>query len=139
MMHGSCLCGAVRFEIAGPHSKIGICHCSLCRKASGVGSTAIVALAATSLRWISGQDVIAQYERASGYGTSFCKVCGSPAPDPDSRRTMYRVPVGLLDANPPLEVGDHIFVGSKAVWDEIGDTAPRFDGDGPDRPRDQLA
>ncbi len=139
MIQGSCLCGAVRFEIAGLHSKIGICHCSLCRKASGVGSTAVVALPTSSLRWISGQEDVAQYERPSGYGTSFCKKCGSPAPDPDTRRTMYRVPVGLLDGNPPLMVGDHIYVGSKAAWDTIGDSAPQFDGDGPDRPRDQVA
>lgn len=139
MIGGSCLCGAVRFEIAGAHSRIGICHCSLCRKVSGGGSTAVVALAAANLRWISGQDAIAQYERASGYGTSFCRVCGSPVPDPDSRRTMYCVPVGLLDGDPALRVGDHIYVGSRASWDEIGDAAPRFDGDGPDRPRDQVA
>jgi hypothetical protein len=139
MIRGSCLCGAVRFEIEGLHSKIGVCHCSLCRKASGVSSTAVLALSATNLRWVSGQDAITQYERPSGYGTSFCRVCGSPAPDPDNRRTMYRVPVGLLDDNPPLPVGDHIYVGSKAAWDEIGDTAPQFQGDGPDRPRDQQA
>ena len=139
MIHGSCLCGAVRFEILGARSKIGVCHCSLCRKASGVGSTAIIALPATNLRWVSGQDTVSQYERPSGYGTSFCRTCGSPVPDPDSRRTMYRVPVGLLDENPPLAVGDHIYVASKASWDEIGDAAPQFEGDGPDRPRDQVA
>ena len=139
MIRGSCLCGAIRFEIAGSHSKIGICHCSLCRKASGAGSTAVIALAAERLRWISGETSVAQYERPSGYGVSFCRVCGSPAPDPDSARTMYRVPVGLLDDDPPLIVGDHIFVASKASWDEIGDRAPQFADDGPDRPRDQVA
>jgi hypothetical protein len=139
MISGSCLCGAVRFEISGEHSKVGICHCSLCRKASGVGSSAIIALAADRLRWIGGKDEVAHYERPSGYGVSFCRTCGSPVPDPDDRRTMYRVPVGLLDGNPPLLVGDHIYIGSKASWDEIGDDAAQFDGDGPDRPRDQAA
>lgn len=139
MIRGSCLCGAVQFEITGEHSKVGICHCSLCRKASGSGSTAVIALAAERLRWIAGHDVLAQYERPSGYGVTFCRTCGSPAPDPDSGRTMYRVPVGLLDQNPPLAVGDHIFVGSKASWESIPNDAPHFEGDGPDRPRDQVA
>ncbi len=139
MMNGSCLCGGVRFEIAGPRSKIGICHCSLCRKTSGTGSTATIAVAASNLRWICGQDSVTQFARPSGYGTSFCRTCGSPVPDPDSRRSMYQVPVGLLNDNPPLCVGDHIYVGSKAGWDEIGDAVPQFEGDGPDRPRDQVA
>lgn len=139
MIRGSCLCGAIRFEIAGEHSKVGICHCSLCRKASGAGSTAIIALAADCLRWIAGEDMLTQYERPSGYGVTFCRVCGSPAPDSDGRRTMYRVPVGLLDGNPPLLVGDHIYVGSKAQWDEIAGPDPQYDGDGPDRPRTERA
>ena len=40
---------------------------------------------------------------------------------------MYAVPVGLLDGNPDIKVGDHIFVGSKASWDIIGDNAPQLD------------
>lgn len=139
MIRGSCLCGAVRFEIDGAHSKIGICHCSLCRKSSGTGSTVVIALAADRLRWLAGEDKLTQYERPSGYGVTFCRICGSPAPDPDAARTMYRVPVGLLDDDPPLVVGDHIYVGSKASWDHIAGEAPCFDGDGPDRPRDQMA
>ena len=33
MMKGSCLCGAVRFEVAGKHDKQPeACHCLQCRK-----------------------------------------------------------------------------------------------------------
>ena len=52
---------------------------------------------------------------------------------------MYAVPVGLLDDDPALAFGDHIYVGYKANWDVIGDDAPQFDEDGPPRPRDQVA
>jgi hypothetical protein len=45
----------------------------------------------------------------------------------------------LFDDTPKLKVGDHISVGSKASWDIIGDNAPQFDEDGPQRPRDQTA
>jgi hypothetical protein len=37
------------------------------------------------------------------------------------------VPAGSVDADPGLGVGGHIFVGSKAAWDEIGGSAPHFD------------
>jgi hypothetical protein len=32
MVVGSCLCGGVRFEVDGPISGMGNCHCSDCRK-----------------------------------------------------------------------------------------------------------
>ena len=34
---GGCLCGAVRFGLKEKLSPVGFCHCSLCRRASGVG------------------------------------------------------------------------------------------------------
>lgn len=139
MIKGSCLCGGVRFEISGKHSKLGICHCSLCRKVSGVGSIATIEISFEQLTWVSGEDLLTTFERPSGYGSTFCRVCGSPAPDSDQRKTMYGVPVGLLDGNPVLLVGDHIYVASKATWEVIGDDAPQFPQDGPLRPRDQTA
>ena len=32
---GTCLCGAVRFEISGSFERFYLCHCSRCRKGSG--------------------------------------------------------------------------------------------------------
>ncbi len=128
MLKGSCLCGGIRFEITGPVDGIKQCHCSLCRKSSGTGSIATIRVPADQMRWISGEDLIRTFARPSGYGTAFCSVCGSPAPDADNRRTHYGVPVGLLDGDPPLRVVEHIFVGSKAQWESIPhDDAPRFD------------
>jgi hypothetical protein len=139
MIKGSCLCGGIQFEFTGAHSDIGVCHCSLCRKVSGVGATASVAIGFAQLRWISGQQLVTSFERPSGYGATFCRVCGSPAPETDDRRTMYTIPVGLIDGDPPLHVADHIHVASKAGWDRIGDDAPQFATDGPDRPRVRIA
>ena len=34
-MKGSCLCGAVRFEVSGPVEGPSVCHCTQCRKQSG--------------------------------------------------------------------------------------------------------
>jgi hypothetical protein len=91
MLRGSCLCGGIVFEIAGEVPGIGQCHCSLCRKVSGVGSAAAIAISADRLKWISGQDLLQGFQRPSGYGTSFCRVCGSPAP-PSARSTTTRGP-----------------------------------------------
>jgi len=93
----------------------------------------MIVISFDQLEWVSGEDLVSIYERPSGYGTAFCRVCGSPAPDHDRKRTMYRIPVGLFDGEPELTTTEHIFVGSKASWDVIGDEGSLFEGDGPPR------
>ena len=137
MLKGSCLCGGMRFEITGTHSKVSICHCSLCRKTSGTGSSAAIVVGYDQLNWLSGLDLV-----TNGLKHSFCRVCGAHAPDSNPRKTLYVVPVGILDDNPELMVGQHIFVGSKARWDVIGeDGARQFEeaSTEPPLPRDQVA
>jgi hypothetical protein len=44
MLTGSCLCKGIRFEISGTHSKVIVCHCSLCRKTSGTSSACYIVI-----------------------------------------------------------------------------------------------
>ena len=133
MIRGSCLCGGARFEIDGKVSGIGQCHCSICRKASGVASNAALLTATRSFAWVSGEELAQTYERPSGWKTSFCRVCGSPLPQPHPSGKLFWVPAGSLDDDPGTKVEQHIFVGSKAAWDEISGTAARYDEGGPER------
>lgn len=73
--------------------------------------------------WISGEDLVSDYDR--------CRICGSLAPDHNPHRDLYNIPAGLLDDDTGIEIVDHIFVGSKANWDIIGDDAPQHEEDGP--------
>ena len=66
------------------------------------------------------------YEKPSGWRTTFCRTCGSPLPQKLPGAEAYWVPAGLLDDDPGLRIGGHIFVGSKAPWDEIAGDAPQF-------------
>ena len=137
MLTGSCLCKGIRFQISGTHSKVIVCHCSLRRKTSGTSSAAYIVTGYDQLTWLSGQDLV-----KSGPKHSFCRECGAHAPDSNPRKTVYLVPAGILDDNPKLTVGEHIFVGSKAHWEVLGDDgAPRYDEGsfGPLPPRDQIA
>jgi hypothetical protein len=46
----------------------------------------------------------------------------------------YFVPAGLLDADPGVRITGHIFVGSKAPWDEIAGDGPQLrDGFGSEK------
>ena len=72
-----------------------------------------------------GKELVATFERPSGYGSAYCRTCGSPAPDQSYDKTTYAIPVGMLNEIHELKVQEHIFVGSKASWDIIGDSAPQ--------------
>jgi hypothetical protein len=134
MVKGSCLCGAVRFEISGETTPIGMCHCSKCRKVSGVASSASLMAGSDRFRWLAGEDRIAKFAFPDGWGAWRCSVCGSPLPKLHPSGGAYWVPAGVLDSDPGVGVAGHIFVGSKAPWDEIGGSAPRLrDGFGSER------
>jgi hypothetical protein len=126
MVTGSCLCGAVRYEIVGRISPIALCHCSKCRKANGSAFHAGALCRKTRFRWTSGEYAVGAYATASGYETRFCRRCGSPVPllQPESEYAV--LPTGALDQDPGSRPVHHIFVGSKAPWFEITDGLPQF-------------
>ena len=49
MRTGSCLCGAVRFEVSGDLPDIQACQCRSCRKASGTAFVAVLPIAKAAL------------------------------------------------------------------------------------------
>lgn len=127
MIRGSCLCGAVRFGYTRAVTQVGLCHCSLCRKVSGAAANAVIVVPEADFEWLAGEDRQQAYARPTGWQTTFCRTCGSPLPQKLRGAAAYWVPAGLLDDDPGLAVGGHIWVGSKASWDEIGGTAPHFE------------
>ena len=127
MIRGSCLCGAVRFAYERAVTQVGMCRCSQCRKVSGVASNAVIVVPATDFRWLAGEEQRQVFAKPSGWSTTFCRTCGSPLPQQLPGAEAYWVPAGLLDDDPGLRIGGHIWVGSKAPWDEITGDAPRFE------------
>jgi hypothetical protein len=135
-IRGSCLCGAVSFEIEGKIGPVGQCHCSKCRKVSGTDGNAVFYTSARSLRWLSGEHEIKRFfvPVGNGWASHFCGTCGSPAPHANNDKNMYYVPAGLLDDDPGFRgYAAHIFIGSKAPWVCITD-APQYEN-GFDSPR----
>jgi hypothetical protein len=125
MIEGSCLCKAVRFAIDGKTTEIGMCHCSKCRKVSGTASNAELMAPRDALTWTAGEDRILRFALEDGWGVWRCERCGSPLPKLHPGGGAYWVPAGVLDGDPGVRVAGHIFVGSKAPWDEIAGDAPR--------------
>ena len=126
MVRGSCLCGSIRFEYARAVTQIGMCHCSQCRKVSGVASNAVIVVGKDELRWLAGEELVQEFAKPTGWGSTFCRKCGSPLPRKIPNAEAYWVPAGVLDDDPGLRVAGHIFVGSKALWDVIPEGTPQY-------------
>src|SRR5258708_31875999 len=122
---GGCFCRDVRYEIAAPLRNARCCHCSRCRKTfSGAGS-AYAEVVPGSFRWTSGADILTRYQSAPGWGLCFCRICGSTLCGMQGD-AVHGVTLGTIDGDPGIEIGAHIFTGSKAPWDHIGGTAPQY-------------
>ncbi len=126
MIHGSCLCGSVRYEIRGPLGRITHCHCSMCRKAHGAAFGSYARVKQADFVWISGEADIASYRSSPEVQRTFCKRCGSSLQFiRESRPDGFALAVGTLDDDPGIRPSLHIFVGSKAPWFEIKDELPQ--------------
>lgn len=123
---GSCLCGAVRFEVRGAIPDLYQCHCSLCRKATGSAANAAFIVRGEDFAWLAGQSGVRSFRRSTGYPNDFCERCGSPVPIPESDGRVW-VPAGAMDGALEARVADHYHVASKASWDEIGGSGRRHD------------
>jgi hypothetical protein len=129
---GGCLCGRVRYEIAGPLSGIEFCHCSQCRRASGTAFASNMQVAAASFRIVQGEDSLRAYESSPGKVRVFCSECGSAIV---SRLTgdlsVVRVRVGTLDEPIDAPPVFNFHTDSKASWWTIADDLPRYPGPRP--------
>ena len=128
--HGSCLCGRVAFEARGAPVRLNHCHCSRCRKCRGSGHATNLVLPLVGFRFSKGVHLVSTYEvpDAKHFAHSFCNVCGSSMPRADASRGIVIIPMGALDDDPGVRPERHIFVDSKAPWDEIHDDLPQFPG-----------
>jgi len=124
---GSCNCGGVKFELKKPVSDVYICHCSICRKSTGGTGIAIAIINNDDFSWIEGKELIKTWLKPNhDWETSFCTVCGSPLPGRNDENASY-IPVSLLDSgNEHLKIQGHLFVDSKAPWEEIVDNAKQY-------------
>lgn len=121
-LKGKCNCEAVHFVIHCDISEVYFCHCSICRKATGSNGIGVVVIDNSNFEWLSGQTNIKSWHKPDhDWQMNFCQNCGSPLPGENDQNTTY-IPAGLLpDTECNLTVAHHIWVGSKASWDELGD------------------
>lgn len=134
MYNGSCLCEKVRFVITGEIQNIIYCHCSQCRKAQGSAFATNGNIDAKGFKFISGENELTAYESSPGQKKYFCKNCGSPIISKnDSSPNKVRIRLGVIESDITERPVAHIFVTSKANWDEIESDLPQYEAYEPNR------
>jgi hypothetical protein len=116
MIKGECFCGEIQYQINGSLRDARSCHCSRCRKAFSSQASAYALVESGTFEWLSGQNLLTSYVGAHGFGLQFCSQCGSTLCGVFNEE-VHGVTLGCLNDDPDLEIGRHIYVGSKASWE----------------------
>ena len=134
---GSCLCGAVGFEVRFPSRFCAHCHCSTCRRAHGAAFVTWAGFLSEQVRIVAGGDVLHRYLTETGATRSFCSRCGSTlffeSPRWAGETHVARANIeGEIDRAPD----GHFYVDHRASWWTITDSLPQQGGESGDEPKD---
>ncbi len=127
MTTGTCLCGEVKFEIEGDITDASLCHCSICRKATGSAFGAYGEVQSDKIMWTQGKDQLNEFRATEVLIKYFCEKCGSTlASHHQSWPECIYISLGCLDEHPKVELKYHQFVASKASWENICDEIKQY-------------
>ncbi len=127
---GGCLCGKVRFATTGPLREVVFCHCSQCRRQSGLYFAA-TSVAEGALR-LSGAEHVTWFAASDFARRGFCATCGTILFWKPNDEPRYAVLAGAFDHPDCLHPGYHICTAGRPAFYRIEDGLPQYAGDGPD-------
>lgn len=119
---GSCNCGSVTWEVQGEMRPIVACHCSQCRKQSGLY---FAATAAEDKDLTINGDDLKWYKASPDASRGFCGTCGSSLFWKHDEEDFTSILAGSIDGVSGLEIARHIYVGDKPDWYDITDGKPQ--------------
>ena len=123
-MHtGSCLCGAVKFQVEGELRPPDGCHCIQCRKTSGHywASTDVPRKALK----VEGEFNVAWYRSSENVQRGFCSTCGASLFWDPIHKDFIGVAMGAFDAPTNTKLAIHIYVADKGDYYDIKDGLPQ--------------
>lgn len=119
-MKGSCLCGAVSYEVDRLDMPIGHCHCHTCRKAHAAAYASTAGVRRENFRWLKGSERLTSYESSPGKLRHFCSVCGSHLMAERLNQPHVIVRVATLDEDPGGRPAVHIWRAHDVAWLQDG-------------------
>lgn len=129
---GECFCGEIKYQINGVLRDARSCHCSRCRKAFSSQASAYALVEPNEFEWLSGENLLTSHIGEHGFGLQFCSNCGSTLCG-ILGRTIHGVTLGCVNGDPKIEIGKHIYVGSKASWEIIPEGIIQYQENAPEK------
>jgi len=119
---GSCLCGAVKYQVDGPVKQVVGCHCTACRKQTGH-------FLATTDAWndhfkLTEQRGLKWYRSSDHSRRGFCAECGSVLFFATDGAEKISITAGTLDGATGLNLVAHIFVDDKGDYYDLEESTP---------------
>jgi hypothetical protein len=119
---GSCKCGNVRVAVRGTPVRIGICHCTDCRRESGSAFTFFAVWHASEFEF-KGETV--EFE-----GRRFCPKCGSRLFSSNEHEAEIKLGI-LTEAPTPLAPTYELWIKRREKWLAPIEGAEQYDEDRP--------
>jgi hypothetical protein len=122
---GGCLCGSIRYRVAGVPRSSSVCFCRSCRLASGAPSVAWFVVGKSQFTLLSGR--LATFQSSSPVTRSFCARCGTSlayehADDPGA----IELTTAALDNPNHLPPSKEIWHSHRVSWAASDLTLPHF-------------
>lgn len=126
MHRGSCLCGAVTFELSCDIQPPVACHCTQCRKHSGhfecstdIPRSALTVFGKENLSWYLTPEKNVQ--------RGFCATCGSSLFWDPIGRDWTSISMGAFDTPTKTHLKMHVHISTKGDYYELSDGLPQFE------------
>lgn len=121
-LSGKCLCGRVEISVRGDPLRVGICHCTDCRKETGSAFTFYGVWSADQFERVG--------ETGQYHGRHFCPSCGSRLFSVDDREAEIKLGI-LSEAPTPLVPTYELWVKRRELWLRAVDGAVQYEQDRP--------
>lgn len=116
-MKGSCLCGAVRYQVVKFDTDVANCYCTMCQKSSGSAFATYGSVRPADFAWLTGEEHVKVYQSSATAERGFCEICGSSLYFKlRTPHSGYEVSFGTLDEAPNEVPNANIYCASKAKW-----------------------
>jgi len=125
-LKGSCLCGAVNYEVERLDMPIEHCHCRTCRKAHASAYATTAGIMREHFRWVSGEENVRAYESSPGKLRRFCSRCGTHLMAERPVQPHLFLGVATLDDDPGVRPALHIWTSADVPWLVDDDDLPRY-------------
>tara|TARA_R110000772_G_scaffold196899_14_gene307672 strand:+ start:68 stop:490 length:423 start_codon:yes stop_codon:yes gene_type:complete len=110
---GQCLCGDVEIDARGLQTRVGVCHCGMCRNWGGGPFFSIQCEGEIS---INNKNKVSIFNSSEWAERGFCNHCGTHLFYKLKQNQQYFLPAGLFNLDEELHFDHQVFIDKKPLF-----------------------